>query len=156
MGQCHGLIRLPNAREIYFHRADLQESTAFNDLQIGDAVTFERSSWEIVRARLNVPQDARGSSIDYTRASCFSELFGVPGPSPHQSFAVRVHVPVESFPLPPVHDVPVEPVSMPIARTAGPAFEERWAVWRARVVALVIVGGVGRVTLGLRVLRHSW
>jgi len=41
IGQCHGFIRLPNAREIYFHRADLQEGTAFNDLQIGDAVTFE-------------------------------------------------------------------------------------------------------------------
>jgi len=41
MGQCHGFIRLPNAREICFHRADLQEGTAFNDLQIGDAVTFE-------------------------------------------------------------------------------------------------------------------
>ena len=25
IGQCHGFIRLPNAREIYFHRADLQE-----------------------------------------------------------------------------------------------------------------------------------
>jgi hypothetical protein len=41
IGQCHGFIRLPNGREIYFHRADLQEGTAFNDLQIGDAVTFE-------------------------------------------------------------------------------------------------------------------
>ena len=41
IGQCHGFIRLPNAREIYFHRGDLQEDTAFNDLQIGDAVAFE-------------------------------------------------------------------------------------------------------------------
>src|SRR5262245_8438089 len=41
IGQCHGFIRLPNAREIYFHRSDLHEGTAFNDLQIGDAVTFE-------------------------------------------------------------------------------------------------------------------
>src|SRR5262245_10011453 len=41
IGQCHGFIRLPNAREIYFHRGDLQEGTAFNDLRIGDAVTFE-------------------------------------------------------------------------------------------------------------------
>jgi cold shock CspA family protein len=41
IGQGHGFIRLRNAREIYFHRADLQEGTAFNDLQIGDAVTFE-------------------------------------------------------------------------------------------------------------------
>ena len=41
IGQCHGFIRLPNAREIYFHRADLQEGIAFHDLQIGDAVAFE-------------------------------------------------------------------------------------------------------------------
>ena len=40
IGQCHGFIRLQNAREIYFHRADLQEGTAFNDLQIG-GITFE-------------------------------------------------------------------------------------------------------------------
>jgi hypothetical protein len=40
IGQCHGFIRLLNAREIYFHRADLQEGTAFNDLQIG-GITFE-------------------------------------------------------------------------------------------------------------------
>jgi hypothetical protein len=33
-------------------------------------------------------------------------------------------VPVESSPSPPVHDVPVEPLSMPIARTADPAFRE--------------------------------
>jgi cold shock CspA family protein len=41
IGQGHGFIRLPNEREVYFHRADLQEGTAFNDLRIGDAVTFE-------------------------------------------------------------------------------------------------------------------
>ena len=40
-GQGHGFIRLPNAREVFFHRADVQEGTRFNDLQIGDAVTFE-------------------------------------------------------------------------------------------------------------------
>src|SRR5262249_3092219 len=37
-----------------------------------------------------------GAAVGYTRASCFSELFGLPGPSPHQSLAVRVHIPVES------------------------------------------------------------
>jgi len=41
VGQGYGFIRLPNAREVYFHRADLQEGTAFNDFQIGDAVKFE-------------------------------------------------------------------------------------------------------------------
>ena len=78
-------------------------------------------------------------------------------------------MPVESSPSPTVHDVPVEPLSMPIARTADPAFEERWAAWRARglrheravrrrlrVVGLVIAIVVGLVTLGLRLLRGSW
>ena len=40
-GQGHGFIRLSTARDIYFHRADLHEGTAFNDLQVGDAVQFE-------------------------------------------------------------------------------------------------------------------
>jgi type VI protein secretion system component VasF len=77
-------------------------------------------------------------------------------------------VPVELSPSPTVHDVPVEPLSMPIARPADPAFEERWAAWRARrlrheravqrrlrVVGLVIAVVVGLVTLGLRLLRDS-
>ena len=41
IGQGHGLIRLANQREVFFHRADVQEGTAFNDLRVGDAVTFE-------------------------------------------------------------------------------------------------------------------
>ena len=41
VGQGHGFIRLPNEREIYFHRADLQEGSAFNDLHVGDTVRFE-------------------------------------------------------------------------------------------------------------------
>jgi cold shock CspA family protein len=41
VGQGHGYIRLGDDREIYFHRGDSREGTAFNDLQIGDAVTFE-------------------------------------------------------------------------------------------------------------------
>ena len=77
-------------------------------------------------------------------------------------------MPVESSPSPHVHNVPVEPLSMPIARTADPAFEERWAAWRARglrhetavrwrlpVGRLVIAVVVGLVTLGLRLLRDS-
>lgn len=117
---------------------------------------------------LERPRYAGGSSIGYTRVSCFSELLGLPGPSPHQSLAVRVHVPVELSPSPTVHDVPVESLSMPIARQADPAFEERWAAWRARrlrheravqrrlrVVGLVIAVVVGLVTLGLRLLRDS-
>jgi hypothetical protein len=67
-----------------------------------------------------------------------------------------------------VHDVPVERLSMPIARTADPAFDERWAAWRARglrhekavrrrlrVIASVIAVVVGLVTLGLRLLGGS-
>ena len=41
VGQGHGFIRLSDKREVYFHRADLSEGTAFNDLQPGDAVTGE-------------------------------------------------------------------------------------------------------------------
>jgi hypothetical protein len=40
-GQGHGYIRVSNAREVYFHRADLQDGTSFNDLQVGDVVRFE-------------------------------------------------------------------------------------------------------------------
>ena len=40
-GQGHGFIRVSDAREVYFHRADLEEGTAFNDLRVGDAVKFE-------------------------------------------------------------------------------------------------------------------
>ena len=41
VGQGHGFIRLARDREVFFHRGDLVEGTAFNDLRIGDAVTFE-------------------------------------------------------------------------------------------------------------------
>ena len=41
IGHGHGFIRLPDLREVYFHRGDLQTGTAFNDLDVGDTVTFE-------------------------------------------------------------------------------------------------------------------
>jgi cold shock CspA family protein len=41
VGQGHGFIRVAADREIYFHRADVQEGTSINDLDIGDAVQFE-------------------------------------------------------------------------------------------------------------------
>jgi cold shock CspA family protein len=41
VGQGHGFIRLRDDREIFFHRGDSRDGTAFNDLQIGDTVTFE-------------------------------------------------------------------------------------------------------------------
>jgi cold shock CspA family protein len=41
VGQGHGFIRLSDDREIFFHRSDLREGTAFNDLQVGHSVSFE-------------------------------------------------------------------------------------------------------------------
>jgi cold shock CspA family protein len=51
VGQGHGFIRLANDREIFFHRADLQEGTSINDLDVGDAVTFERLDDPVSGAR---------------------------------------------------------------------------------------------------------
>ncbi len=41
VGQGHGFIRLPNEREIYFHRSDLPEGIKFNGFHVGDTVQFE-------------------------------------------------------------------------------------------------------------------
>jgi cold shock CspA family protein len=41
IGQGHGYIRLRDDREVFFHRGDLRAGTPFNDLQVGDTVTFE-------------------------------------------------------------------------------------------------------------------
>jgi cold shock CspA family protein len=41
VGQGHGFIGLADDREIYFHRSDSKEGTAFSELRVGDAVTFE-------------------------------------------------------------------------------------------------------------------
>jgi cold shock CspA family protein len=41
VGQSDGFIRLRDDREIYFHRGDLQERASFNDLEVGDTVSFE-------------------------------------------------------------------------------------------------------------------
>ena len=41
VGQGHGYIRAGNDRDIFFHRADLDETVSFNDLAVDDAVTFE-------------------------------------------------------------------------------------------------------------------
>lgn len=40
IGQAYGFIRLTDHREVFFHRNDLEEGTAFNDLTVGDPVTF--------------------------------------------------------------------------------------------------------------------
>ena len=41
VGQGHGYIRLTNAREVFFHRSDMKEGAAFNELRVRDAVMFE-------------------------------------------------------------------------------------------------------------------
>jgi len=41
VGQGHGFIRMPDDREIYFHRSDVGDRTVFNDFVVGDAVVFE-------------------------------------------------------------------------------------------------------------------
>ena len=41
VGQGHGFIRLPNHRDVFFHRSDVHDGTSFNDFAVGDAVRFE-------------------------------------------------------------------------------------------------------------------
>jgi len=41
LGQGHGFIQLRNARKVFFHRSDLCEGTSFQDLAVGNRVTFE-------------------------------------------------------------------------------------------------------------------
>jgi cold shock CspA family protein len=50
-GQGYGIIRLGDGREIYFHRADMQEGTSINDVAVGDVVSFERLDDRISGAR---------------------------------------------------------------------------------------------------------
>lgn len=60
VGQGHGFIRLRNAREVYFHRADLRDDTVFNSFQIGDVVTFELLEDTVSGPRaLRVARDGR-------------------------------------------------------------------------------------------------
>ena len=60
VGQGYGFIRLRDTREIFFHRGDVQEGTTFNDLHIGDHVTFELLEDSVSGARaLRVVQHAR-------------------------------------------------------------------------------------------------
>ena len=41
IGQQHGFIRVMTHREVFFHRSDLHAGTSFNELVVGDSVTFE-------------------------------------------------------------------------------------------------------------------
>jgi cold shock CspA family protein len=51
IGQGHGFIRLANRREVFFHRSDVREGTSFNELAVGDVVTFELVEDRISGAR---------------------------------------------------------------------------------------------------------
>jgi hypothetical protein len=60
-GQGYGVIRLADRREVYFHRADVQEGTSINDFEVGDYVSFERFDDRISGSRaLGVAKRRRG------------------------------------------------------------------------------------------------
>ena len=62
VGQSYGFIRLSDRREVFFHRADLHESTPFNSLRIGERVTFELIVDDISGPRaVGVRRQARGN-----------------------------------------------------------------------------------------------
>jgi cold shock CspA family protein len=58
IGQGYGFIRLPNDRQIYFHRADVHEGVAFNAFRLGEAVTFELLEDRVSGARALVVRPA--------------------------------------------------------------------------------------------------
>lgn len=41
IGRSHGFIRLPNGRDVFFHRSDVNRPASFNAFAIGDHVAFE-------------------------------------------------------------------------------------------------------------------
>jgi len=51
IGQSHGYIRVTNDREIFFHRSDVREGSLFNELVVGDQVSFELLDDKISGAR---------------------------------------------------------------------------------------------------------
>jgi cold shock CspA family protein len=61
VGQGHGYIRLSDERDVFFHRADVKEGTTFNELSVGDTVTFELFEDTVSGARaLRVARRSRG------------------------------------------------------------------------------------------------
>src|SRR6516164_3284075 len=98
---------------------------------------------------LERPRYAGRSSVGYTRASCFSELSGLPGPSPHQALAVRDRCRCRSR-EPPIRRSRSAglPGRLSVAPREGGAAE-------TRVVALVIAIVAGLVTLVLRLSKGS-
>jgi hypothetical protein len=53
-GQSHGFIRLPTGREVYFHRADLQEGAAFNCSRTLSAARA-RCGWRVTNGPVKAP-----------------------------------------------------------------------------------------------------
>jgi hypothetical protein len=51
VGQGHGVIRLADGRDIFFHRADMRDGTSINDVSVGDVVSFERLDDHVSGAR---------------------------------------------------------------------------------------------------------
>lgn len=51
IGQGHGIIRVANGTEIFFHRSDMQEGASINDFSVGDVVEFERLDDAVSGAR---------------------------------------------------------------------------------------------------------
>ena len=47
-------------REVYFHRADVQEGTSFNDLEIGETVKFELLDDAVSGARARAVRRSKG------------------------------------------------------------------------------------------------
>ncbi len=59
-GQAYGFIRMRDNREVYFHRADVQEGTSFNDLEIGETVKFELLDDAVSGARARAVRRSKG------------------------------------------------------------------------------------------------
>jgi cold shock CspA family protein len=53
-GQGCGFIRMADRREVWFHRSDMQERSAFSDFVVGDAVEFN-----LVEDRISGPRALR-------------------------------------------------------------------------------------------------
>ena len=63
VGQGHGYIRLADARDVFFHRGDMRDGAAFNDLRLGVEVTFELFEDAVSGARaLRVARRGRRAS----------------------------------------------------------------------------------------------
>jgi cold shock CspA family protein len=73
VGQGHGFIRLRDDDKVFFHRGDLCEGTAFNDLEIGETVTFELLEDSVSGARAVRVKRKKGASASSSLDSPQSE-----------------------------------------------------------------------------------